>query len=49
MIPTLNLNPNPESDFQLFGNSGSGFESSKKWNRSTSSLNFVHHVPDKQE
>ena len=28
--------PNPESDFQPFGDSRSGFISSKKWNRSTS-------------
>ena len=26
------MNPDPESDFQLFGDSRSGFRSSKKWN-----------------
>ena len=29
MIPSLD--PDPKSDFQLFGDSGSAFRSSKKW------------------
>ena len=41
MIPVLV--PDPEYDFQPFGDSGSGFGSGKKWNRNTSlapSLSF---------
>ena len=41
MIPVLD--PDPEYDFQPFGDSGSGFGSGKKWNRNTSlapSLSF---------
>ena len=30
------LDPNLESDFQPFGDSGSGFRSNKKWNHNTS-------------
>ena len=37
MILVLALDPDPESNFQLIGYSGSGFGSSKNWNRSTSS------------
>ena len=33
MIPALD--PDPGSDFQIFGNSGSGFGPSKKQNRNT--------------
>ena len=32
----LALDPDPESDCLHFDNSGSGFGSSKKWNRKTS-------------
>ena len=31
----LSLDPDPELEFSLFGDSGSGFGSSKKWNRNT--------------
>ena len=31
------LDPDPELYFQPFGDSGSGFESRKKWNSNTSS------------
>ena len=34
MIP--GLDPDPETDFQPFGDSKPGFGSSKKWNRNTS-------------
>ena len=36
MIPALE--PDPEEDFQLFGDFRTGFGSSKKWSRSTSNL-----------
>ena len=34
MIPTLEQEPEPESDFQIFKDLESGFGSSKKWNHS---------------
>ena len=37
----LALDPYPESDFQPFGNSGSGLRSSEKWNSNTSDLQVV--------
>ena len=42
MIPALD--PDPESDFQPFGNSKSRFGSSKKWNRNTSNSDWNERV-----
>ena len=36
-VKILGLDPDPESDFQPFGDSGFRFGSSKKWNCNTSS------------
>ena len=45
MIPALD--PDMESDFQLFGDSGSGFRSSKKRNRNTyKGVMILAHDPD---
>ena len=39
------LDPDPEYDFQPFGDSGSRFGSSKKWNRNTSSCHQFRTLP----
>ena len=39
-VMILSLDPDTDSDFQPFGNSGSGFGSSKRWMRNTSNSNF---------
>ena len=35
------FDPDPESDFQAFGNSEYGFGSNKTWNRNTSSASVL--------
>ena len=41
MIPALD--PDPESDFQFFGDFGSGFRSNTKWNHITSTLCYQNY------